>query len=133
MRCKMIKQFKRETITYNRKEISCCILKRYSSGFEKSKGYLIAKAIEKTDKGNISYTISEVTKKKEGVVYIEWNKLTNIIKGKNFLRIKLYTGKGTTFRYWILKNFKVSDFIISYDIKSYDIHGEIKEELLKTA
>ena len=129
----MIKQFKRETITYNRKEISCCILKRYSSGFEKSKGYLIAKAIEKTDKGNISYTISEVTKKKEGVVYIEWNKLTNIIKGKNFLRIKLYTGKGTTFRYWILKNFKVSDFIISYDIKSYDIHGEIKEELLKTA
>jgi len=129
----MIKQFKRETITYNRKEINCCILKRYSSGFEKSKGYLIAKAIEKTDKGNISYTISEVTKKKEGVVYIEWNKLTNIIKGKNFLRIKLYTGKGTTFRYWILKNFKVSDFIISYDIKSYDIHGEIKEELLKTA
>jgi len=129
----MIKQFKRETISYNRKEINCCILKRYSSGFEKSKGYLIAKAIEKTDKGNISYTISEVTKKKEGVVYIEWNKLTNIIKGKNFLRIKLYTGKGTTFRYWILKNFKVSDFIISYDIKSYDIHGEIKEELLKTA
>jgi len=129
----MIKTFKRETISYNRKEINCCILKRYSSGFEKSKGYLIAKAIEKTDKGNISYTISEVTKKKEGVVYIEWNKLTNIIKGKNFLRIKLYTGKGTTFRYWILKNFKVSDFIISYDIKSYDIHGEIKEELLKTA
>jgi len=129
----MIKQFKRETIFYNRKEIDCTILKRYSSGFEKSKGYLIAKAIEKTDKGNISYTISEVTKKKEGVVYIEWNKLTNIIKGKNFLRIKLYTGKGTTFRYWILKNFKVSDFIISYDIKSYDIHGEIKEELLKTA
>jgi len=134
MRCKMIKQFKRETISYNRKEINCCILKRYSSGFEKSKGYLIAKAIEKTDKGNISYTISEVTKKKEGVVYIEWNKLTNIIKGKNFLRIKLYTGKGTTFRYWILKNFKVSDFIISYDIKSYDIHGEIiANELKQTA
>jgi len=131
----MIKTFKRETISYNRKEINCVVLKRYSSGFEKSKGYLIAKAIEKTDKGNISYTISEVTKKTEGVVYIPWELLSKTVQGKNFLRLKLYTGKGSTFRYWILKNFKVSEFVISYEIKSYDIHGEIKEnnELLKTA
>jgi hypothetical protein len=131
----MIKTFKRETISYNRKEINCVVLKRYSSGFEKSKSYLIAEVTEKTANGEkIRYNISEVTKKKEGVVYIEWSKLSNIVKGNNFLRLKLYTGKGTTFRYWILKNFKVSDFIISYEIKSYDIHGEIKEnELLKTA
>ena len=130
----MIKQFKKETISYNRKEINCVILKRYSSGFEKSKGYLIAKAIEKTDKGNISYTISEVTKKTDGVVYIPWNLLQKTVQSKNFLRLKLYTGKGATFRYWILKNFKVSEFIISYEIKSYNAHGEIKEnELLKTA
>jgi len=45
--------------------------------------------------------------------------------------LKLYTGKGSTFRYWILKNFKVSEFVISYEIKSYDIHGEIKETELK--
>ena len=38
----MIKQFRKETISYNRKEIDCVVLKRYSSGFEKSKGYLIA-------------------------------------------------------------------------------------------
>lgn len=130
----MIKQFKRETISYNRKEINCCVLKRYSSGFEKSKGYLIAKAIEKTDKGNISYTISEVTKKKDGVVYIPWDALIKAVNSKGFQRIKLYTGKDSTYRYWILKNFKVSEFIISYEIKSYDAHGEIKtEELLKTA
>jgi hypothetical protein len=131
----MIKQFKRETITYNRKEISCCILKRYSSGFEKSKGYLIAEVTEKTANGEkVRYNISEVTKKTDGVVYIPWNVLSRVVQSKNFLRLKLYTGKGATFRYWILKNFKVSDFIISYDIKSYDMHGEIKEnELLKTA
>lgn len=131
----MIKQFKKETISYNRKEINCCILKRYSSGFEKSKGYLIAEVTEKNSAGEkIRYSISEVTKKTDGVVYIPWDLLQKTVQGKNFLRLKLYTGKGSTFRYWILKNFKVSDFIISYDIKSYDIHGEIKEnELLKTA
>ena len=132
----MIKQFKRETITYNRKEINCCILKRYSSGFEKSKGYLIAEVTEKNSAGEkIRYNISEVTKKTDGVVYIPWDLLQKTVQSKNFLRLKLYTGKGSTFRYWILKNFKVSDFIITYDIKSYDIHGEIKEnnELLKTA
>ena len=131
----MIKTFKRETISYNRKEINCCILKRYSSGFEKSKGYLIAEVTEKNSAGEkIRYNISEVTKKTEGVVYIPWDLLSKTVQGKNFLRMKLYTGKGSTYRYWILKNFKVSDFIISYDIKSYDIHGEIKEnELLKTA
>ena len=132
----MIKQFKRETISYNRKEINCCILKRYSSGFEKSKGYLIAEVTEKNSAGEkIRYNISEVTKKTEGVVYIPWDLLSKTVQGKNFLRLKLYTGKGATFRYWILKNFKVSDFIISYDIKSYDIHGEIKEitELKQTA
>ncbi len=59
-----MKQFKRETIFYNRKEISCCILKRYSSGFEKSKGYLIAEVTEKTPSGEkIRYNISEVTKR----------------------------------------------------------------------
>lgn len=131
----MIKTFKRETISYNRKEMDCVVLKRYSSGFEKSKGYLIAEVTEKNSAGEkIRYNISEVTKKKEGVVYIPWDLLKKTVTGKNFLRLKLYTGKGTTFRYWILKNFKVSDFIISYDIKSYDIHGEIKEDnLLKTA
>ena len=131
----MNKQFQRETISYNRKEISCCILKRYSSGFEKSKGYLIAEVTEKTANGEkVRYNISEVTKKTDGVVYIPWNVLSRVVQSKNFLRLKLYTGKGATFRYWILKNFKVSDFIISYDIKSYDIHGEIKEnEYLKTA
>jgi len=131
----MMKQFKRETITYNRKDIDCAILKRYSSGFEKSKGYLIAEVTEKTPSGEkIRYNISEVTKKTVGVVYIPWDLLKKTVTGKNFLRLKLYTGKGATYRYWILKNFKVSDFIISYDIKSYDIHGEIKEnELLKTA
>jgi len=131
----MIKTMKRETISYNRKEINCCILKRYSSGFEKSKGYLIAEVTEKTANGEkVRYNISEVTKKTDGVVYIPWNVLSRVVQSKNFLRLKLYTGKGATFRYWILKNFKVSDFIISYDIKSYDMHGEIKEnELLKTA
>ena len=132
----MIKQFKRETITYNRKEINCCILKRYSSGFEKSKGCLIAEVTEKTANGEkVRYNISEVTKKTDGVVYIPWNVLSRVVQSKNFLRLKLYTGKGSTFRYWILKNFKVSDFIISYDIKSYDMHGEIKEitELKQTA
>lgn len=131
----MIKQFKRETISYNRKEINCCVLKSYSSGFEKSKGYLIAEVTEKTANGEkIRYNISEVTKKTDGVVYIPWEVLQKTVQSKNFLRLKLYTGKGSTFRYWILKNFKVSDFIISYEIKSYDIHGEIKEnELLKSA
>jgi hypothetical protein len=131
----MNKQFKRETISYNRKEINCVILKRYSSGFEKSKGYLIAEVTEKNSAGDkIRYNISEVTKKTDGVVYIPWDLLKKTVQGKNFLRLKLYTGKGSTFRYWILKNFKVSDFIISYEIKSYDIHGEIKEnELLKSA
>ena len=131
----MIKQFKRETISYNRKEINCCILKRYSSGFEKSKGYLIAEVTEKNSAGDkIRYNISEVPKKTDGVVYIPWDLLKKTVQGKNFLRLKLYTGKGSTFRYWILKNFKVSDFIISYEIKSYDIDGEIKEnELLKSA
>jgi len=131
----MNKQFQRETISYNRKEINCCILKRYSSGFEKSKGYLIAEVTEKNSAGDkIRYNISEVTKKTDGVVYIPWELLSKTVQGKNFLRLKLYTGKGSTFRYWILKNFKVSDFIISYDIKSYDIHGEIiANELLKSA
>lgn len=132
----MIKQFKRETISYNRKEINCVILKRYSSGFEKSKGYLIAEVTEKTLSGEkIRYNISEVTKKTDGVVYIPWDLLQKTVQGKNFLRLKLYTGKGSTYRYWILKNFKVSDFIISYDIKSYDCYGEIKEitELKQTA
>ena len=131
----MIKQFRKETISYNRKEIDCVILKRYASGFEKSKGYLIAEVTEKNSAGEkIRYNISEVTKKKEGVVYIPWDLLKKTVTGRNFLRLKLYTGKGATFRYWILKNFKVSDFIISYEIKSYDIHGEVKEnELLKTA
>ena len=131
----MIKTFKRETISYCRKEIDCVILKRYSSGFEKSKGYLIAEVTEKNSAGEkIRYNISEVTKKKEGVVYIPWDLLKKTVQGNNFLRLKLYTGKGATFRYWILKNFKVSDFMMSYEIKSYDIHGEIKEDnLLKTA
>jgi hypothetical protein len=125
----MIKQFRKETISYNRKEINCVVLKRYSSGFEKSKSYLIAEVTEKNSAGEkIRYNISEVTKKKEGVVYIPWDLLKKTVTGKNFLRLKLYTGKGATFRYWILKNFKVSDFIISYEIKSYDIHGEIKEK-----
>lgn len=131
----MIKTFKRETISYNRKEINCVVLKRYSSGFEKSKSYLIAEVTEKNSAGEkIRHNISEVTKKKEGVVYIPWDLLKKTVTGKNFLRLKLYTGKGATYRYWILKNFKISDFMMSYDIKSYDIHGEIKEnELLKTA
>ena len=131
----MIKTFKRETISYCRKEINCVILKRYSSGFEKSKGYLIAEVTEKTPNGEkIRYNISEVTKKTDGVVYIPWDLLKKTVQGNNFLRLKLYTGKGATYRYWILKNFKVSDFVMSYEIKSYDIHGEIKEnELLKTA
>ena len=131
----MIKQFRKETISYNRKEINCVVLKRYSSGFEKSKGYLIAEVTEKNSAGEkIRYNISEVTKKKEGVVYIPWDLLKKTVQGNNFLRLKLYTCKGATFRYWILKNFKVSDFMMSYEIKSYDIHGEIKEDnLLKTA
>lgn len=127
----MIKQFNRETISYCKKDINCAILKRYSSGFEKSKGYLIAEVTEKTNTGNIRYNISEVTKKTDGVVYIPWEVLQKTVQSKNFLRLKLYTGKGSTFRYWILKNFKVSDFIISYEIKSYDAHGEIKENELK--
>ena len=60
----MIKQFRKETISYNRKEIDCAVLKRYSSGFEKSKGYLIAEVTEKTTNGEkIRYNVSEVTKK----------------------------------------------------------------------
>ena len=131
----MIKQFKKEVVTYKNKSVDAIVLKRYSSGFEKSKGYLIAEVVEKTDKGNIRYTISEVTRKTDGVVYIPWEKLVKAVKSKNFLRMKIYTGKGESYRYWIHKKFEVMDFIITCEMKHYNKNGEVKEqlELLKTA
>jgi hypothetical protein len=124
---KMILQFKKETISYCRKDIDCIVLKTYRTGFEKSKHYLIAEITERSDKGNIRYNISEVTKKTDGVVFIRWDKLIKAVQGKNFLRMKLYTGKGSTYRYWIYRNITVSDFTITADVTEYKPEPRFQE------
>jgi len=123
----MILQFKKETISYCRKDIDCIILKTYRTGFEKSKHYLIAEITERTDKGNIRYNISEVTKKTDGVVFIRWDKLIKAVTGKNFLRMKLYTGKGSTYRYWIYRNITISDFTVTADVTEYKPERKTRE------
>lgn len=124
----MILQFKKETISYCRKDIDCIVLKTYRTGFEKSKQYLIAEITERTDKGNIRYNISEVTKKTDGIVYIPWDKLIKAVHGKNFLRMKLYTGKGSTYRYWIYRNITISDFTVTAEVTEYRPEKRARKE-----
>ena len=68
-------------------------------------------------------SLSETTRQKDGVVYIPWDVL------KDCSKIKIVTGKGVNYKYKILRDIQVHDYMIGCDVKEYNRQGEITRDV----
>lgn len=103
----MIKNFKADFLSYG-SEVKGLIIGKYSNLFELKKQPLFARTL-----GKDGYYLSEVTRQKDGVVYIPWKEL------KKGLKFKISYGKRDSYFYEIYEILSLETYVFTAKVKEY--------------
>lgn len=114
----MIVQYNVEEISYKGHKTKGIIIGTYSHKWQLGKRYNPHFASLLKNQG----LISQVTRQKDGVVYIPLTELKGVKK------FKICTGKGSSFRYRIIRNVEIlaGGFIVRGEATDYDRSGKIE-------